>query len=147
MTPLLRFYHQMLGVVRPNLAARHPTQTDPRPLTKQRFDHEMEPFGAGFVPYEAFWELHLLGVDPQFQGKGVGRALIEDGLGRAKEDGLPAMVVCAVGLEGIYQRCGFPVLLGLCSEVEVEGLSNPLKDNGLGGGDVLWTEVPVGWKM
>jgi len=52
---------------------------------------------------------------------------------------VPAVVIAAKDLEGYYQRCGFEELVGVVSEAEVDGMVNPLKERGIGGGAVLWT--------
>lgn len=41
-------------------------------------------------PHDEHWYLALLTVDPQRQGRGLGSALIQPGLDRADDDGLPA---------------------------------------------------------
>ena len=41
-------------------------------------------------PHEPHWYLALLTVDPEVQGRGLGGRLIQPGLDRADEDGLPA---------------------------------------------------------
>lgn len=41
-------------------------------------------------PHEPHWYLALLAVDPEWQGRGLGGRLIQSGLDRADEDGLPA---------------------------------------------------------
>jgi predicted N-acetyltransferase YhbS len=69
----------------------------------------------------------------------VGRQLAAWGLERARGEGVPAVVIAAKDLEGYYQRCGFEELVGVVSEAEVDGMVNPLKERGIGGGAVLWT--------
>jgi predicted N-acetyltransferase YhbS len=58
------------------------------------------------------WYLDQIGVEPTHQGRGVGAALIELGLERARGDGLPAFLETAVaGNVGYYERFGFRVTL------------------------------------
>ena len=90
------------------------------------------------------WSLEILGVHPDYQGKGYGKELVEYGLARfARSDpegDVPALVVAAEGKEEFYRKCGFPELVGWVSEVRDEdGNDNELKRNGVGGGAVLWT--------
>lgn len=140
---LLHFYHRIYRSIRPDRSARHPSPSDTTPLSKANFPHRIAPFMAEFYPYEAYWELCTLGVHPTARGKGHGRRLVEWGLMRARREKLPACVVCAKDTEGFYQRCGFDVFLGRCSEVEVDGMENPLMERGLGGGAVLYTKCPI----
>jgi predicted N-acetyltransferase YhbS len=86
-----------------------------------------------------YWELLTLGVHPDHQRRGIGRELAAWGLERAREEGVLAVVCAAKGLEAFYQSCGFVDMVGSVSEAEVEGLVNPLKERGIGGGAVLWT--------
>lgn len=44
-------------------------------------------------------------VTPSYQGRGIGAALIEEGLARCREKGIPAVVV--LGHPGYYPRFGF----------------------------------------
>lgn len=93
----------------------------------------------GLFPHDTYWELCTLAVDPSNRLGGVGKELVNWGLNRAKEEALPAAVVCAKGTEGFYLKCGFGVGTGVASEARVDGLVNPLAERGLGGGSVLWT--------
>ena len=86
-----------------------------------------------------YWELLTLGVRPDHQRQGIGRELAAWGLERAREEGVPAVVCAAKGLDAFYQSCGFVDMVGSASEAEVEGLVNPLEERGIGGGAVLWT--------
>jgi ribosomal protein S18 acetylase RimI-like enzyme len=62
------------------------------------------------VPDEPLWYLDQIGVDPARQGEGIGGALIEVGLERAREDGLPAFLETGVERNvGYYERFGFRV--------------------------------------
>lgn len=132
-----RWLHAGSQYVRTDRSARRPSRNDPEPLSKINFPARISPFLDSLYPYQAYWELCILGVHPDAGGRGIGRTLAEWGLRRASEEGIPACVVSAVDTEGFYQRCGFRSLLGRCSEVELEGLVNPLKARGLGGGAML----------
>ncbi|HEX7849483.1 MAG TPA: GNAT family N-acetyltransferase [Sphingomonas sp.] len=62
-------------------------------------------------PPGPYWYLHIAGVDPAHQGRGLGSASIRQGLARAKEDGLPAFLETATPSNvGLYQSLGFEVI-------------------------------------
>jgi GNAT superfamily N-acetyltransferase len=64
------------------------------------------------VPDEPIWYLDQIGVEPAWQGEGIGGSLIELGLERARNDGLPAFLETGVaGNVGYYERFGFRVTL------------------------------------
>lgn len=59
-------------------------------------------------PREPHWHLALLGVEPLAQRRGVGAALLADGLARADADGLIAHVETSVAANvPFYERAGF----------------------------------------
>ena len=77
----------------------------------------------GGARYDAFWDwlghhvpddvtfLDMVGVDPDHQGRGIGRALVELGLAHADERGAAAFL--ETGTErnvGYYERFGFRVV-------------------------------------
>ncbi|MGN6820016.1 MAG: GNAT family N-acetyltransferase [Sphingomonas sp.] len=62
-------------------------------------------------PPGPYWYLHIAGVDPAHQGKGLGSASIRQGLARAREDGLPAFLETATPRNvSLYQSLGFEVI-------------------------------------
>jgi GNAT superfamily N-acetyltransferase len=66
---------------------------------------------ASVIPEEPLWLLDHIGVDPAHQGQGVGAALIDFGLSRARHDGVDAYL--ETGSErniAYYQRFGFQVV-------------------------------------
>lgn len=74
-------------------------------------------------PHEPHWYLALLGVDPRFQGRGVGRALVAPVLARCDEEGLPAYLETQKEENlAFYARFGF---------AEVDRVQ-------LGGGPPIW---------
>lgn len=79
---------------------------------------------------------------PTYRKFGHGRELVEWGLQRALEEGLPAAVMAAAGKERFYQRCGFTEVVGWANEgVDAQGRVNPLKGR-VTGGCILYTRVP-----
>lgn len=62
------------------------------------------------APPERHWYLHIAGVDPAQQGKGLGGASIREGLARAASNGVPAYLETATERNvGLYQSLGFAV--------------------------------------
>ena len=52
------------------------------------------------------WQLHLLCVDPHFQGKGVGKMLVDEGKERARKDKSCVRLVCGDHNKKWYERAG-----------------------------------------
>ncbi|KAI5459536.1 hypothetical protein BGZ63DRAFT_415097 [Mariannaea sp. PMI_226] len=78
------------------------------------------------------WYLEALAVRPDFQGRNVGRKLVEWGLERAEADGVCASVVSALGKDGFYTKCGFEEQHGSAKQ----GDGNPLAD--IEGANIYW---------
>ncbi|KAJ4248404.1 hypothetical protein NW762_012741 [Fusarium torreyae] len=78
------------------------------------------------------WYLEGLAVRPDFQGKGVGRQLVKWGLEQAQAEGVCASVVCALGTDEFYAKCGFDEQYGRAGQ----GEGNPLAD--VAGADMRW---------
>jgi GNAT superfamily N-acetyltransferase len=65
---------------------------------------------AAHEPTEPGWQLDTIAVDPELHGLGIGRALIEAGLARARADGTSAFLSTGTPANvTIYGRCGFRV--------------------------------------
>lgn len=66
-----------------------------------------------------------LGVDPEQQGRGVGRALVEAAVKRAREQGARKVSLRVLGHNGtarrLYERCGFVVEGLLKGEFHLDG--------------------------
>lgn len=58
------------------------------------------------------WYLDLLGVDPKQGGHGYGKLLVRYGLDLAREEGVSASVISALGRESFYTALGFDVTVG-----------------------------------
>lgn len=86
-------------------------------------------------PRSESWYLECLGVDPDYQRRGQGRALVKWGLDQARREGIACSVIAADGKEKFYQNCGFDVgPVGRSGE----GEGNPLKQ--VPGGLVFFKE-------
>ena len=58
-------------------------------------------------PKTPHWYLVGLGVDPDWQGRGIGRALLSSGLSRSDQHAMPAYLECLEGLVPYYEEFGF----------------------------------------
>ncbi|PSR93831.1 hypothetical protein BD289DRAFT_364322 [Coniella lustricola] len=72
------------------------------------------------------WSLEWLGVDPDHQGKSLGRELVRWGLDRADEDegDVWTVVIAAKGKDRFYQNCGFGFIEGSGTMGEGNPLAN-----------------------
>jgi predicted N-acetyltransferase YhbS len=78
------------------------------------------------------WYLEGLAVLPDFQGRGVGKKLVQWGLEKAQAEGICASVVSALGKDGFYIKCGFDEQHGSARQ----GEGNPLAD--VEGSNIFW---------
>ena len=63
------------------------------------------------IPDEPLWHLDSVAVDPRLRGRGIGSALIEDGLARARAEGAGSMLETGnAGNVPYYERFGFRVV-------------------------------------
>jgi GNAT superfamily N-acetyltransferase len=61
-------------------------------------------------PLEPSWQLDTIAVEPELQGRGIGRALTEAGLARVRADGTSAFLSTGTRANvAIYGRCGFRI--------------------------------------
>ncbi|KAF2483301.1 acyl-CoA N-acyltransferase [Neohortaea acidophila] len=54
-----------------------------------------------------FWKLDVLGVLPEYQGRGIGKLLIQYGIDRADEQGIEAYLDASPKGAPVYERVGF----------------------------------------
>jgi GNAT superfamily N-acetyltransferase len=65
----------------------------------------------GYFPDEPVWYLPVIGVDPRFQGRALGSALLQRGLARADAEGTPAYLeASSARSRTLYERHGFSVI-------------------------------------
>ena len=76
-----------------------------------------------------------MAVHPEYQGRGLGAALVKWGLDKAAEENVAASVVSAHGKEGFYEKCGFKKIDARAGD----GEGNPLRM--LRGGQILFKDV------
>ncbi len=66
---------------------------------------------AAFHPTEPHWYLPMIGVDPRFQGKGIGSRLMRYALSECDQQGLPAYLESSNRRNiTLYERFGFSVI-------------------------------------
>ncbi|KAH6962439.1 hypothetical protein BKA56DRAFT_597753 [Ilyonectria sp. MPI-CAGE-AT-0026] len=78
------------------------------------------------------WYLELMAVRPDFQGRNIGRKLVQWGLEQAEAEGICASVISAFGKDGFYTKCGFDEQYGSARQ----GDGNPLAD--VEGANMFW---------
>jgi GNAT superfamily N-acetyltransferase len=90
---------------------RVPFRTGLRPFAKFAAANEvMGKFHKQYVP-EPHWYLMIVGVDPDLQGRGLGSALINEGLARADQARCPCYLETSDERNvAFYERFGFKVV-------------------------------------
>lgn len=125
--PLASWYTGVERWVWPNRAA------DPTKLTILQDEWPLIAHFWEEGPRRENWYLDLLAVHPDYQGKHLGRDLVQWGIDEAAREGVAASVISAAGKERFYGRFGF---------VEI-GRSNFGPMSGLEGGAILFKDVKV----
>jgi len=104
MAPILKAYHSVSLALFPNRAA-DPTRTsflDTAVAKSEKYwtGHRTE-----------CWDLHVCGVHPDYQGKGVGKLLATWGVREAQKEGddVVASVLCGEKNRGFYAKAGMGV--------------------------------------
>lgn len=80
------------------------------------------------------WELEILGTHPDYRRRGVGKLMLEEGKRRARENGVPLVLLASVMGEHLYLSAGFREVNRLRMLPEDEYASQNLKDLDLGMG-------------
>ncbi|KAF2855373.1 hypothetical protein T440DRAFT_210386 [Plenodomus tracheiphilus IPT5] len=103
--PILRWYHKVSMTAFPNRAA---DETQSNWLADAVAKSEQHWTGAR----AECWDLHICGVHPEFQLKGVGKQLAQWGIHEAAKEGdnIVASVLCGEKNRGFYQKAGFPLV-------------------------------------
>lgn len=83
------------------------------------------------------WYLECLGVRPEFQRQGHGRALVRWGFEQARRENVCVSVISGDGKEGFYRHCGFDTQDGWSGM----GEGNPLAI--APGGLMFWKDVDI----
>lgn len=66
---------------------------------------------ADYHPTEPCWYLPVIGVDPAYQGRGIGAALMKHSLLRPDEEGIPAYLESSNPRNiSLYERHGFQIM-------------------------------------
>ena len=106
-SPLLHTYHNISLYFFPNRAA------DPsRASFLDTAVAKSEKYWTG--ERAECWDLHVCGVDPEFQGKGVGKLLATWGVKEAEKEGdiVCASVLCGEKNRGFYGKAGLVTQIG-----------------------------------
>ncbi|KAI8279488.1 hypothetical protein K4K60_005579 [Colletotrichum sp. SAR11_57] len=74
---------------------------------KAVFDKENLESGNPYAPLESFWNLLTLNTHPDWQGKGVGKKLMEWGLERSRENEAPIILIATTAGQRLYNKLGF----------------------------------------
>lgn len=61
----------------------------------------------GYKKPDEYWGILDLGVDPEYQRRGIARLLLQWGLGRAAREGLPVHLSATPDGASLYSRLGF----------------------------------------
>lgn len=103
-SPAMKVYHRASLAVFPNRAA------DP---TRANFLEDAVSSSEIWKGEHAeCWDLYVCGVHPEFQGKGIGKILIDWGTKRADEEGASASVMCGEKNRGFYAKGGLNKQVG-----------------------------------
>lgn len=81
------------------------------------------------------WDIGWLAVSPQYQFKGIGKALMQFGMEEAKREGVALSVIAALGKDGFYNKLGYTVQSGKLTD----GVDNPLHGK-IEGSQFWWKE-------
>jgi GNAT superfamily N-acetyltransferase len=68
------------------------------------------------------WHLDLMGVHPEAQGKGAGKALVSEGIRWGKEDGVCVSVISSALADRFYDKLGF-TNVGSAAEGALKGMA------------------------
>ena len=108
-------------------------------------DDVMGKFHKRFVP-EPHWYLLIVGVDPDLQGRGLGSALVKEGLAKADESNCPCYLDTSEERNlAFYQREGFAVVGSASTgQGRTTWMGDATQRTGLKGNRVLTRVAPSG---
>ena len=100
----------LTGMIRTGML-KVPFQIGLRPFAQfMKANEIMEKLHRRYVP-EPHWYLFGIGVDPELQGRGLGTALVREGLARADAEGCPCYLETSEERNlAFYERHGFEVV-------------------------------------
>lgn len=117
--PVWALFSRLLDLLSPNCAISKSHEA-----ILERSYHFLDHIWTG--PRSESWYLECIAVHPDYQGRGQGRALVEWGLQKAREQGIACSVISAEGKEAFYEKCGFDS--GPVARSGEGGLDNPLRE-------------------
>ncbi|KAK6525264.1 hypothetical protein TWF694_005410 [Orbilia ellipsospora] len=68
---------------------------------------ETEHYLATTPQFEKYLHLNILVVDPSYQRRGIGEALVKWGVKKARKDNIPSALEASVAGKKVYSKCGF----------------------------------------
>jgi GNAT superfamily N-acetyltransferase len=100
--------------------ATHPTAAISLPREEQDRMRGYDDAVHAALPDEPYWYLGVLGTHPEWTGRRWGHAVMEAGLRRAAEEGLPAILETSTpGNVAMYQRAGWEVIAELTEPLPI----------------------------
>ncbi|KAH7131893.1 acyl-CoA N-acyltransferase [Dendryphion nanum] len=111
--PFIRAFHNLNTTIHPNRAANpNPKLANPLHDAFPFFAHHWSGARANSV------YLELLGIHPQYQGRGFAKELLEWGMDKAREEGVSTSLTSSMKGNMFYRKMGYTTEVGKCTEGE-----------------------------